>query len=244
MCMTTGALWRIGAVIFVVSALPLVAHARPAESKRMERAKDLIADEQWVRAIDDLKAAADDPKEPNKAEALFWLAHSQNQARDTAAAVDTIRRLERQFPTSPWVKPAQSLRIEIAQRLQRKDFLWYTAVPPTPPAPAMAPAVPPAPTAVTPRPRRAALEANASARCAGGAAVGQLHTGARGVAGVSGHARVGARRVFPRHGLAHSDTGQIDAHGCRQGHPDSEINRAREHGRGGRAASVARARAI
>jgi HEAT repeats len=148
--MTTGALWRIGAVIFVVSALPLVAHARPAESKRMERAKDLIADEQWVRAIDDLKAAADDPKEPNKAEALFWLAHSQNQARDTAAAVETIRRLERQFPASPWVKPAQSLRIEIAQRLQRKDFLWYTAVPPTPPAPAMAPAVPPAPTAVTP----------------------------------------------------------------------------------------------
>jgi hypothetical protein len=115
----------------------------------MERAKDLIADEQWVRAIDDLKAAADDPKEPNKAEALFWLAHSQNQARDTAAAVETIRRLERQFPASPWVKPAQSLRIEIAQRLQRKDFLWYTAVPPPPPAPAMAPAVP-APTAVTP----------------------------------------------------------------------------------------------
>lgn len=148
--MTKRALWRIGAVIFVVSALPLVAHARPAESKRMERAKDLIADEQWVRAIDDLKAAADDPKEPNKAEALFWLAHSQNQARDTAAAVETIRRLERQFPTSPWVKPAQSLRIEIAQRLQRKDFLWYTAVPPTPPPPAMAPAVPPAPAAVTP----------------------------------------------------------------------------------------------
>ena len=29
----------------------------------MERAKDLIADEQWVRAIDELKAAANDPKE-------------------------------------------------------------------------------------------------------------------------------------------------------------------------------------
>ena len=61
-----------------------------AESKRMEHAKDLIADEQWVRAIDELKAAAADPKEPNKDEALFWLAHSLNQARDTAAAVETI----------------------------------------------------------------------------------------------------------------------------------------------------------
>jgi hypothetical protein len=33
------------------------------------------------------------------------------------------------------VKPAQSLRIEIAQRLQRKDFLWWYAVPPVPAAP-------------------------------------------------------------------------------------------------------------
>ncbi len=120
----------------------------------MERAKDLIADEQWVRAIDELKAAAADPKEPNKPEALFWLAHSQNQAHDLAAAVETIRRLERDFPASPWVKPAQSLRIELAQRLQRKDFLWWYAVPPVPPTPAPAapaavpPAVPPAPARV------------------------------------------------------------------------------------------------
>ena len=77
--------------------------------------------EQWVRAVDELKAAAADPKETNKDEALFWLAHSQNQAHDSAAAVETIRRLERDFPSSPWVKPAQSLRIEIAHRLQRND---------------------------------------------------------------------------------------------------------------------------
>ena len=57
----------------------------------MERAKDLIADEQWARAIDELKAAAADPKETNKDEALFWLAHSQNQARDLAGAVETIQ---------------------------------------------------------------------------------------------------------------------------------------------------------
>jgi len=118
--------------------------AAPPESKRMERAKDLIADEQWVRAIDELKAAAADPKEPNKDEALFWLAHSENQARDDKAAVDTISRLEREFPASRWVKPARSLRIEIAQRLQRSDVLWWytTAAPPPPPPPATS-AVPP-----------------------------------------------------------------------------------------------------
>jgi len=142
--------WRIGAALVMATALwPNAVQARPVESKRMERAKDLIADEQWIRAIDEFKAAAADPKEPNKAEALFWLAHSQNQARDAAAAVETISRLEREYPGSPWVKPARSLRIEIAQRLQRKDFLWYYAVPPTPPAPLM-PAAPPAPATVPP----------------------------------------------------------------------------------------------
>lgn len=155
-------------IAFVLAALlvPQAMLAAPAESKRMERAKDLIADEQWVRAIDELKAAAADPKEPNKDEALFWLAHSENQARDYKTAIDTIRRLEQGFPASRWVKPARSLRIEIAQRLQRSDVLWYTAAPPPPvalpaqprtptPAPPALPA-PPAPASTpTPAPRAA-----------------------------------------------------------------------------------------
>ena len=131
---------RIGAVMILTIALvPQFAHARAAESKRMEHAKDLIADEQWVRAIDELKAAAADPKEANKDEALFWLAHSLNQTHDASGAIETIRRLERDYPTSRWVKPARSLRIEIAQRLQRSDVLWYWATPPVPPPPAVAP---------------------------------------------------------------------------------------------------------
>jgi hypothetical protein len=135
----------IGAALVMAAVLtPQIAQARVAESKRMERAKDLIADEQWVRAIDELKAAAADPKETNKDEALFWLAHSLNQAHDSGAAVETISRLEREYPKSPYVKFARSLRIEIAQRLQRSDVLWYNAAPPAPPTPAPA-AFPPTP---------------------------------------------------------------------------------------------------
>jgi hypothetical protein len=142
--MTRSGISKIAAALIIAAVLtPHVAQARVAESKRMERAKDLIADEQWVRAIDELKAAAADPKEPNKDEALFWLAHSLNQAHDAAAAVETIARLEREYPKSSYVKFARSLRIEIAQRLQRNDVLWYNATPPLPPAPAP-PAVPPA----------------------------------------------------------------------------------------------------
>jgi hypothetical protein len=126
----------------------------PAESKRMSRAKDLIADEQWTRAIQELRAAAADPKEPSRDEALFWLAHSQNQVMDFAPAVETIRQLEREHPSSRWVKPARSLLIELAQKLQRNDVLWWTATPrAAAPVPAPAPGEAPPPAGP---PRRAA----------------------------------------------------------------------------------------
>jgi len=106
-------------LFFAALSCPQPLRAAMPESQRMERAKDLIADEQWARAVDELKAAAADPKETNKDEALFWLAHSQKESRDFSGAVETISRLERTFPASVWVKPARSLRIEIAQRLNR-----------------------------------------------------------------------------------------------------------------------------
>jgi len=149
---------RVGAVLALIAAFVVAAGASGAlamapDSKRLARAKDFIADEQWQRAIDELKAAAADTKEPNRDEALFWLAHSEHQVRELAAAVDTIARLEREFPTSRWVRPARSLRVEIAQQLKRDDVLWYAAepplLPPPPPTPGVAPPAPPS--APTPR---------------------------------------------------------------------------------------------
>jgi HEAT repeat protein len=137
----------------------------------MAKAKNLIADEQWSLAIRELRAAAADPREPNKDEALFWLAHSQNQDNDFAAAIESIRQLEREYASSRWVKPARSLLIELAQKLKRDDVLWWTAfaprartpqpVPPRPskagtPSPVGAPPAvlgrPPEQPAQTPRP--------------------------------------------------------------------------------------------
>lgn len=142
------------AVILAGAASASASPARDGspDSQRLGRAMDYIADEQWPRAIDELRAAVADAREPNKDEALFWLAHSQYQAGDPAAAVDTIGRLEREYPASRWVKPARSLRIEIAQRMHREDVLWFTALAPAPPV-APAPPAPPAPahgTAVAP----------------------------------------------------------------------------------------------
>jgi hypothetical protein len=122
--------WAAGAQGFVA---PSGTESAP-ESKRLGRAKDFIADEHWARAVDELRLAVADAKEPRRDEALYWLAHSLNQSGDQAAAVETIGRLEREFPSSMWVKPARSLRIEIAVRLNRSDVLWWTAMPPSPPA--------------------------------------------------------------------------------------------------------------
>src|SRR6266851_1295341 len=130
------------------------ASAAPApESKRLERAKEYFADEQWARAIVELEAVAADPQEANRDEALFWLAQSEHETGDYAAAIQTIARLERRFPRSRWVRPARSLRVEIAQRLNRDDVLWAVVAPPQPPPPAAAPyaAVPaPAPAPMSP----------------------------------------------------------------------------------------------
>jgi len=146
---------RAGTVLALIAAFVVAsaggALAMAPDSKRLARAKDFIADEQWQRAIDELKAAAADSKEPNRDEALFWLAHSEHQVQDLAAAVDTIAQLERDFPTSRWVRPARSLRVEIAQQLKRDDVLWYAAAPPPLPPPPVTPGVAP-PSAPTPRP--------------------------------------------------------------------------------------------
>ena len=94
----------------------------PVESKRLASAKDFIADEQWMRAIEVLQVLLRDTKETGKDEALFWLAHSQKHAGDAGEALATIRRLERDYPSSVWVKPAGALRPHLEQHgAERRD---------------------------------------------------------------------------------------------------------------------------
>jgi hypothetical protein len=156
----------VAGAVAVLAAVAGQAHAASPDSERLGRAKDEIADEQWSRAIRELRAALADPHEAGKDEALYWLAHSLNESGDQAAALEAIRRLEREYPASLWIKPAGALRLEMAVRLHRMDVLWWTAVPPEPvpppgmpkppapppapklapsPAPTVAPAAPPAP---------------------------------------------------------------------------------------------------
>src|SRR5258708_12331671 len=143
-----------------VTAVAGEASAAPApDSKRMERAKGYFADEQWARAIAEFQALADDPREADRDVPLFWLAQSEHETGDHLAAIQTLARLERQFPKSPWVRFGRSLRIEIAHRLNRDDVLWAVVAPPPPlpparpaPIPLPPPPAPPPPPLPPPRP--------------------------------------------------------------------------------------------
>ena len=149
---------RVSAIVTIVLACAAGAWAEAPESKRLARAKDLIADEQWTLAIVELRAAAADAKEPRRDEVLYWLANSLNQSGDQASAVETIGRLERDFPKSMWVRPARSLKIEIAVQLNRSDVLWWTAMPrpqPWPQASVASPGADQAPRAPKPPPATA-----------------------------------------------------------------------------------------
>jgi hypothetical protein len=136
--------WLVALALVV---LPRLSLAAAADSERMSRAKDLIADEQWRRAIVELRAAYGDPNEAAKDEAAFWLAHSLYQSGDAGSALQVIVQLEQRFPRSRWVFPARSLKLEIAHRLNRNDLLWTYATPPPPPPAPRAPGVLPTPPA-------------------------------------------------------------------------------------------------
>jgi HEAT repeat protein len=148
----------LAAVMYL--ALAASAFAAGADSERLSRAKDLIAEEQWRRAVAELRAAYADPAEPARDEVAFWLAHSLHQSGDVAGALQAIEQIEQKFPRSRWAFPARSLKLEIAHRLNRSDMLWrYATPPPPPPAPPAAPPAPPAraPRAVPPPPAAPAV---------------------------------------------------------------------------------------
>lgn len=151
---TIGRRLRWAAALALALAVAWPAQAAP-DSERLARAKDFIADEQWSRAVDELRLALKDPKEPAHDEVMFWLAHSLYHQGDSAAALETLDDLHREFPHSRWTFPAASLRIEIAFRLRRDEMIWHLASPPEPPEPP-APPEPPEPPGVPVLPAPAA----------------------------------------------------------------------------------------
>ena len=157
--------WTIWVAVVVTLLGAPALRAASAESDRLTRAKDLIGDEQWVPAIQELKAAVADPAERNRDEALFWLAQCESQARDTAAAVATIQQLERDFPRSALGEAGAlaSRRTRAAAAAQRRAVVHRGAASSTAAAPPAAPPAPAAPTGACPRATHARSGSTAAA---------------------------------------------------------------------------------
>lgn len=119
----------------VVAAFVLTATPVFAQSSRLETAKNAIGAEQWGRAIGELRVALQDRPGRARDEVHFWLAHSLHQAGQSEEALTIIETLTREAPRSRWVKPAHSLRIEIASELGLEEVLWKAAAPHTLPVP-------------------------------------------------------------------------------------------------------------
>ena len=119
---------------------------------RLDAARLLIFDRDWPKAVAELRRVLQDPKEPLRDEASYWLAQSLFQMGRPADALGVIDTLERDHPRSRWVLPAQSLRVEVATRTNRPDVLWRIAIAPSVmPRPARTPRTPlVAPVAPTP----------------------------------------------------------------------------------------------
>jgi len=70
-----------------------------------------LREQQWVEAADQFEQAIKTDKEQADA-AMYWRAYAFYKAGRSKEAERELRRLERKYPKSSWVKEAQALRIE------------------------------------------------------------------------------------------------------------------------------------
>lgn len=129
-------------VLAMTLASPAAALGASEPQDRLDPARILIFDRDWPKAIAELRRVMRDRKEPLRDEAAFWLAHSLFQMGRASEALDIVDTLEKEYPRSRWLLPAQSLRVEIATRIGSHDVLWRVAAPPAPPAPPTPPTPP------------------------------------------------------------------------------------------------------
>ena len=70
-----------------------------------------LREQQWVEAAEQFEQAIKTDKEQADA-AMYWRAYAFYKAGRSKEAERELRRLERKYPKSNWVKEAQALRIE------------------------------------------------------------------------------------------------------------------------------------
>jgi outer membrane protein assembly factor BamD (BamD/ComL family) len=70
-----------------------------------------LRDQQWMDAVEQFEQAAEQQESQADA-ATYWMAYAYFKANRAKEAERELRRLERKYPDSPWLKEAQALRLE------------------------------------------------------------------------------------------------------------------------------------
>jgi HEAT repeat protein len=97
----------------VPGALGFVASSADRREDELYRdGTDYVNDGKWQAAAD--KFAQVVKLGGSKADgALYWQAYAQNKLGQSAAAIETLAALQKNYPRSTWVKDAQALQVEI-----------------------------------------------------------------------------------------------------------------------------------
>jgi outer membrane protein assembly factor BamD (BamD/ComL family) len=74
--------------------------------------REAIDDGKWDAAIEAFERAAELDATREDA-ALYWIAYSQNKKGDQIQAIETLRKLQRTYPQSRWIREAKALEMEI-----------------------------------------------------------------------------------------------------------------------------------
>ncbi len=94
----------------IALASALAATAALAQTPYDEGQKAL-RDQQWMEAVEQFEQAVD-ADSGNADAATYWMAYAYYKANRAREAERELRRLERKYPDSPWLKEAQALRLE------------------------------------------------------------------------------------------------------------------------------------
>jgi HEAT repeat protein len=101
---------------FVLPPLPALPPLPPGDADAVyEAARQAIENSQYDRAIRNLDRVLTDSTKTRADAALYWKAYSQSKLDFDKEALQTITELSKQFASSPWVKDARALALEIQQ---------------------------------------------------------------------------------------------------------------------------------
>ena len=99
-------------------------NASEPEKKAFRDGRELLLDENWIRAAERFNDYITDyPKEANVDAALYWLAFALKKQGKFREADRTLNRLITQFPGSTWIDDAKTLRLDIAPRLGNTELI-------------------------------------------------------------------------------------------------------------------------